>query len=1091
LTGRNTIFPVAVLGARRIARPALARALVDGLDAGSVLLVAGAGYGKTMAIEEALEQGGRRAIWLSCGGGTGGEGGRLLVDAVAGLRVAVPGLADVVGDALAMAAEPVDVRSATTALRAELERLLAEPLVIVFDDAENLQGDDAALALVEQLLNARGVPLSLAIATRRPLPLRLTKLRAAGRLTELGPADLSLTAGECEELLRLRHGDAVGPDEVEAVLAASEGWPMGVALSGLTGAGDGAPVPRDELFPYLAEEVLERLDEERRLHLVDSSVPDVLTAELAEALGLPPDFLDDVERSALFLRTEASGGRSYHPLFRAFLRERLLDLRTEAERAALHERAAEHLALTGRRAEAVQHWLAAGRHEQALRVLGAEGAELVRTSPAAVRGWLAALPPELQDEPDYHFVEGQLLWYSGDHERAQGPLFAAAAGYEQAGNALGNWLARLLLTDTMQFAGRYDEAAELADGWEEATDAAAFPARAVAWWKVVARATVGHLDEAMALAEQLSRDPAAAAPFGFLEVLTQAGAARASGHSQDGLDLLNAEAAKLEVDDPFGRLPYVLGMALSDLRSLGRHREALAWAGRCERESERIALSWAQRDFRLQRATLHAQLNELPQAEVELARAGTRRGSGWRGIYQAEAEAHVGLLRGDGSAAAAARRALEVGKLAPWPWRTLATAEMTDVLARSGQAGEARTVVADALAALEKQFPADSGRGHRAWLLAALACHEHGLGESAAGCRTLRDAWDTAGDEAGRMVRAQWPAIGPVLRAALAEGALDPETVLPELDADTLVALLDHPDAGVRRAALLSSLAAGHPAALNRLEALAGDADAQVAAAAHAAQERLRDQPPPLQFQLLGRFAVRRAGWEIDEASWKRPMAARVVRFLLVRGAEAVPEEALFEAFWPDRDADAARQHLAQAVSRARKVLDLPGAGRSVLETRERTFRLRLRERDSVDADEFEAAAAAALAAGDPPLLERAAALWRGEPVPEDTYEEWSAPWRDRLVDTYSQVLGALVDRYGRAGSEHDAVRAARRLLELEPANERAHRQLMTAYARTGRTSHALRQYLECRRALVLDLGVEPSADTSALQARILAGEAV
>jgi hypothetical protein len=36
-----------------------------------------------------------------------------------------------------------------------------------------------------------------------------------------------------------------------------------------------------------------------------------------------------------------------------------------------------------------------------------------------------------------------------------------------------------------------------------------------------------------------------------------------------------------------------------------------------------------------------------------------------------------------------------------------------------------------------------------------------------------------------------------------------------------------------------------------------------------------------------------------------------------------------------------------------------------------------------------------------------------------------------------------------------------------------------------------LRQYLECRRALVVELGVEPSAETSAIQARILAGEPV
>jgi hypothetical protein len=49
----------------------------------------------------------------------------------------------------------------------------------------------------------------------------------------------------------------------------------------------------------------------------------------------------------------------------------------------------------------------------------------------------------------------------------------------------------------------------------------------------------------------------------------------------------------------------------------------------------------------------------------------------------------------------------------------------------------------------------------------------------------------------------------------------------------------------------------------------------------------------------------------------------------------------------------------------------------------------------------------------------------------------------------------------------------------------------MISYARTGRTNYALRQYLECRRGLVGELGVEPAASTARMQARILAGEAI
>jgi DNA-binding SARP family transcriptional activator len=215
-----------------------------------------------------------------------------------------------------------------------------------------------------------------------------------------------------------------------------------------------------------------------------------------------------------------------------------------------------------------------------------------------------------------------------------------------------------------------------------------------------------------------------------------------------------------------------------------------------------------------------------------------------------------------------------------------------------------------------------------------------------------------------------------------------------------------------------------------------------------------------------------------------------VVRFLLLQDS-AVPEDALFEAFWGDRSAEAARQHLAVAVSRARKVLDLPGAEASVIDARERTYRLRLRERDSVDGTSFETAAARALAGRDRGALERAAELWTGEPLPEDRYAPWSFAWRARLTEIYGQVLSALIDGYERAGEHHDVIRAAQRLLDVDPLDESAHRRLMTAYARSGRTSYALRQYLECRSALVTQLGVEPSADTSRLQARILAGEPV
>lgn len=252
-------------------------------------------------------------------------------------------------------------------------------------------------------------------------------------------------------------------------------------------------------------------------------------------------------------------------------------------------------------------------------------------------------------------------------------------------------------------------------------------------------------------------------------------------------------------------------------------------------------------------------------------------------------------------------------------------------------------------------------------------------------------------------------------------------------------------------------------------------------------------EPAPLQFTLLGGFSLTRDSQRADDSAWERRVAQRVVRFLLVHRGRAVSEDELLEAFWPDRHVNGARRSLHVAISRARHVLDVPGVA-SVIEIAERTYTLRLRPSDRVDADAFDAAATAALAEKAQPRakrLERAASLWGGEPLPEERYSDWALAWRERLTDLYAAVLGALCDDRLDAGDLIVAALRARDLVELDPLNEGGHRRLMVAYARGGQRSQALRQFLECRRALTEQIGVEPAVETARLQERVLAGEPV
>ena len=63
-------------------------------------------------------------------------------------------------------------------------------------------------------------------------PLRVARLRAEGRILEIGPGDLSLTCDEASSLLRNAEV-ALGEDEMAELHRRTEGWPAGLYLAAL------------------------------------------------------------------------------------------------------------------------------------------------------------------------------------------------------------------------------------------------------------------------------------------------------------------------------------------------------------------------------------------------------------------------------------------------------------------------------------------------------------------------------------------------------------------------------------------------------------------------------------------------------------------------------------------------------------------------------------------------------------------------------------------------------------------------------------------------------------------------------------------
>ena len=1078
-----------------IERVGLAARIVGALDAGSLLLIADAGFGKTTALQQGLERGGFGAAWIRCAN-AGGDAGRLVGLIVEAVCTALPGAADALAERLSTTREPVDPERVASALERELAALLVDPLVIVFDDGETLAGAPGALGVVAQLLSSESALLRVALAARHRPGLRSARARAAGRLTELGPAELAFSAAECAEYLRLTSGHEPADSDVAAVLTATEGWPLGIVLA--AGAGDATrQAPSRRLaHDYFDEEVLAGLDPElRRVVLAAGTAPDLEIAQ-ASGLGVQRSLALAIDRRGLFVRGAEGTGRSeFHPLFREFLRSRFDREVPAPQRRVVAGQLAAALEAAGRDTESVDYYLAAEDWDAAAATIVRLGPALVRTASDTVAAWLAALPASAADRPELTLLAGALAHGRGRFADAVELCAAAVARLDAAGaQAPQRFLARFALGDALMAVGDLGGVAALADVLDEPDAAGDLAARATGVFAAAALARQGSFAEGSALLDRALADRCAPVLDGLEPAFRGYYLELPAGRLDDAIAHARQAVTVLEAADPTGRLPYALTylMAIHDER--GEDAEALAVAARTRDRAGDLGLSgWVGEAIAIRMASLRARAGDVGGAEADLAEVAPA----WRawGAWEVEAaHAMIAARRGDGrEARAAAERAIHEAR-ERWPYfdRARCAALLAPVLAGSGHPGRAREIVGATIAGRPDGFSTARLQAVLAWLL-------HDEGDASAATSALAAAWEQAGDQAQHLVRREWPRIERVLWQALADDAIAVDEAIGALGAAlpggaAVSGFTRHPVPAVRRAALLAALASGRPEGIERAPELLGDPDPDVREAARAVADRIRRHPPPLAFRLLGGFELRRAAWFVDDGVWERRVAQRLVRFLLCHDCGPVVEDDLIDAFWPDAAASAARRSLQVAVSAARAVLDAPGAPDSRLHSRQRTYRLRLRDGDVVDAYEFERAAYAALSTQGKArraALQAAVALWGGEPLPDERYTDWAIPWRERLIDRNAELLAALADAHAAAGEFTAAVDVARRLVELDPLNEAAHQRLIVAFARSGRRGHALRQFLACRRALVTTLGVEPGTETTALQRRLLAGEPV
>jgi LuxR family maltose regulon positive regulatory protein len=340
-----------------------------------VCVVAPPGYGKTTLLTQWARRGDRDVAWISVDRRDNDP--VVLLAYVAEALDRVEPLDRRIFRALASpGASPAAVVPRMAAALASMRR----PVALVLDHVEALENPECLDAMAELALNLpEGSQLALASRVWPRLP--VARLRAQGRLVELGAEDLAMDEPEARALLE-GAGTRLAEHELADLVERTEGWPVGLYLAALAvraGASrkGGLAFTGDDRFmaDYLRSELLDHLSPRTVRFLTHTAVLDRMSAPLCDAvLGAKgsDQVLASLERANLLLipLDRHRQWYRYHHLFRELLRAEL-GRREPRLVAELHARAAGWHQANGLPELAIDHAEAAGDVDQVAELVAA------------------------------------------------------------------------------------------------------------------------------------------------------------------------------------------------------------------------------------------------------------------------------------------------------------------------------------------------------------------------------------------------------------------------------------------------------------------------------------------------------------------------------------------------------------------------------------------------------------------------------------------------------------------------------------------------------------------------------------------------
>jgi LuxR family transcriptional regulator, maltose regulon positive regulatory protein len=307
---------------------------------------------------------------------------------------------------------------------------LKAPAVLVLDNYQEVPADSAFHAVVAEAAAALPKGVRLLVLSRAEPPAAFARLRANEALSLLDGAELKLTLDEARAVANVRDRRKLDPAVLERLHDRTGGWMAGLVLllerPELEAPAHAEASGHQVLFDYFATEIFHKLDATTQSVLCQAALLPEADAALARQISGRPgagQILADMYRRNYFV-TKQGWGEVYrfHPLFHEFLLQRAQETFPPAQLNALRTHAAALLEAAGDSEAAAALWRAASNW-QALE------AHVLKHAPAltaqvrfqTLETWLRALPETVLN------ADAWLLYWFGTCRLAFNPI--QARGY--------------------------------------------------------------------------------------------------------------------------------------------------------------------------------------------------------------------------------------------------------------------------------------------------------------------------------------------------------------------------------------------------------------------------------------------------------------------------------------------------------------------------------------------------------------------------------------------------------------------------------------------------------------------------------------